>query len=65
MKTNDFERILNKSGFALVRNSKHRIFSNGLKSVAVPQGKVINRMVARRILKEINYQERVEELNFG
>lgn len=65
MKLNDFERLLSNFGFCLVRNSKHSIWSNGITQVAIPKGKVINRMVARRVLKEIGYKERVQELNFG
>lgn len=65
MKTVDFERLLSSSGFVLVKSSKHKIWSNGTKTVAVPHDKQINRMIARRILKEIGYQQRVSELNFG
>lgn len=65
MKTTDFERLLVTNGFILVRNSKHRIWAKDQKRVAVPNHKVINKMIARRVLKEIGYLGRVEELNFG
>lgn len=64
MKTKDFERILVSVGFALDRINKHRIYARGTQRVAVPHDQV-NRMVARRILKEIGYTGRVEQLNFG
>lgn len=65
MKTKDFERLLVDVGFTLVRLSAHRVWSNGPQRVAVPQGRTINRMIARRLLKEIAYQGRVDELNYG
>lgn len=64
MKALDFERLLSDFGFVLSRNSKHRIWTNGKYSVAVPQGKIINKMVARRELKKIGYDKRVNELNY-
>lgn len=65
MKTVEFERLLVFSGFVLVRNSKHRIWAKDEKRVAVPNHKLINKMIARRVLKEIGYIGRVSELNFG
>lgn len=53
MKTVDFERILKQNGFSLVRSSGHHVYSNGTKNVAIPRGREINKMVARRLLKEI------------
>ena len=64
MKTLDFERILKSMGFELTRVSKHRIWSNGTKNIAVPHDKKINRMIARRTLKEIGYKEPVPEVNY-
>jgi predicted RNA binding protein YcfA (HicA-like mRNA interferase family) len=65
MKTSEFERILADSGFALVRISGHRIWGNGTQQIAVPHSRMINRLVARRLLKSINYAGRVEALNYG
>ena len=53
MKRRDFERLLLDHGFQLIRESSHRVWSNGQRHVAVPHGKEINKMVARRLLKEI------------
>jgi predicted RNA binding protein YcfA (HicA-like mRNA interferase family) len=64
MKTSEFERILSSAGFVLSRITKHRIWARGTQRVAVPHHE-INRMVARRVLKEIGYSGRVEQLNFG
>jgi predicted RNA binding protein YcfA (HicA-like mRNA interferase family) len=65
MKTREFERILESVGFWLARSNGHNVWSNGVRRVAVPHGKHINRMVARRLLKEIEYTGRVDELNYG
>jgi hypothetical protein len=65
MKTNDFERLLSSVGFVMVRGGKHKVWSNGVHNVAVPWGRTINRMVARRELKKINFAGSVPELNYG
>ena len=65
MKTKKFEYILASLGFALVRMSNHRIWSNGVKQLAVPHDREIGRNIARKILKDIGYNQRVSELNFG
>lgn len=64
MKSSEFERILKQCGYILARVASHRVWSNGQKQVAVPHGKEINRMVARRLLKEISYQHSVPEINY-
>jgi len=53
MRFNDLERILIESGYVLVRSSKHKIYSNGKNTVAIPHQKEVNKMMVRRILKEI------------
>lgn len=55
MKYKDLERILNEMGYQFVRMSKHVIYSNGIKTVAIPHQREINRMLSKRILKEIGY----------
>jgi hypothetical protein len=65
MRTSDFERILASVGFSLVRGGKHKVWSNGTLNVAVPWGRTINRMLARRELKKINYTGSVPEINYG
>lgn len=64
MKTNEFERILGSMGYVLARCGAHRVWSNGVKQIAVPHGKEINRMVARRLLKEIAYPQSVPQINY-
>lgn len=64
MKSSDFERILSSMNFILARCGAHRVWSNGHKQVAVPHGKEINRMVAKRLLKEIAYQQNVPSINY-
>jgi predicted RNA binding protein YcfA (HicA-like mRNA interferase family) len=64
MKTREFEKILESCGFWLARSNGHNMWSNGVKRVAVPHGKNINRMVARRLLKEIQYTGKVEAVNY-
>lgn len=68
MKTRDFVSILRDQGYELVRSGRHIIYGKAGHHIAIPHGsggKEINKMVARRILKEINYQGRVQELNYG
>lgn len=55
MKLKDLEVILKQKGFAVIRNSKHRIWSNGLLNVAVPHQREVNRILSKHILKEIGY----------
>lgn len=57
MKTVDFERMLVTSGFALVRTGKHHVYSNGVKQVAVPKSREMNKMVVRRLIKEFNLKD--------
>ena len=54
MKIVELIRNLNDAGYHLVRDSKHKIFSNGINSIAVPRHKEVNRMVAQKIMKQIN-----------
>lgn len=64
MKSSDFERILKNQGYELARCGAHRVWSNGMRQIAVPHGKQINRMVAKRLLKEIAYPQSVPEINY-
>ncbi len=53
MKTKDIERVLAENGYCLVRNSKHKIYSNGTSTVAVPHTNEVNKMLSKHILKQI------------
>lgn len=65
MKRRDFERILRAVGFVLGREGGHPVYVRGTEHVALPRGgNDLNRMVCRRILKEINYPHRVPEINY-
>jgi len=66
MKLRDFEKILSEVGFSLVRlgGNGHRVWGDGARHISVPNGREINRMVARRLLKELNYSGRVQEINY-
>lgn len=58
MKFREIEKILYSLGFRLLRSrGNHYIFSNGIKTFPVPNnnGKDVNRMLTRRILKEAGY----------
>ena len=57
MKTKIYVRIIESFGYVLTRVNKHLIYSNGTKSIPVPQGREVNRMMARRTLKELGYKE--------
>lgn len=65
MKTKDFERLLKELGFMLARTSNHRVWVKDSYRVAVPPHKVLNKMIARRLLKEINYTGKVPEIEYG
>lgn len=65
MKTADFERILKNMGFALVRNNGHSVWSNGKQRVAIPHGREMNRMIVRRLLKDIGYSVYIPEIDSG
>lgn len=64
MKVSLFEKMLTSLGYNLVRSNKNKIFSNGISQIAVPHDKEINRMIARRLLKQIAYPSNVPELNY-
>jgi len=53
MKTRDLEKLLTDAGFVLIRLSAHRVWSNGVTTVAVPHARDVNKMMTRRILKEM------------
>lgn len=52
MKYRDLIKLLNNNGYTLKRVGKHQIFSNGIKHIAIPHTKEVNRMLTKRILKE-------------
>ena len=54
----DLERLLKANGFNLDRQKgDHNIWTNGNKTVSITAGRPINRMLARRIVKENNLKE--------
>lgn len=57
MKYKDLQSILQSLGYYITRSTKHIIFNNGLKSVAVPNKKIINKFTAKQILNKIGYQK--------
>lgn len=58
MKLNELEKILISSGYILARTNKHRIWTKtGNLPVSVPNHRFVNKMVAKKILKEIKYVE--------
>ena len=65
MKNKDFARILKDEGFSPQRQSgSHLIWSDGKRNVSVPQGSNVNRMLARRLIKEIGYKGNIPELRY-
>lgn len=55
IKRQEFINIIKSMGFVFYRHGKHEVWSNGTRHIAIPSSKEINRMVARRLLKEIGY----------
>jgi len=50
----DLIRKLEKTGYILVRNGKHKIYAKlGARPVQVPHGKEINKFTTEKILKHI------------
>jgi predicted RNA binding protein YcfA (HicA-like mRNA interferase family) len=54
MKWREFERLLKSQGYQLVRTSgSHGIYVKDGKHVSIPRGRDVNRMLARRLMKEM------------
>lgn len=54
MKRKDFERLLKDEGYQIVRSNGHITWGHPQgHTVAIPHGKELNKMVARRLIKEI------------
>lgn len=53
MKFKALHTILLSKGYMIVRESGHRIYNNGLRSIAVPRHKVISDGTLRDIFKAI------------
>ena len=51
-------------GYEIKRKSDHVIWDKEGHSVAIPHTKDVNRMLTRRLLKEIGYKEDVPEINY-
>lgn len=64
MKTIDFTRIIKSIGFVFLRSNGHDVYGRGEQRIAVPKHKEMNRMIARRLLKEAGYQENVQEIGY-
>lgn len=56
MKRKDFEAIIKEKGFSLIRNKRHLVFGHDEIDyrVVIPTGNEINKMICRRLLKEID-----------
>ncbi len=52
----EFKKLLNKNGYSMDRSSgSHNIFKNAQnKTISVPSGRVLNKMLTRRLIKESN-----------
>lgn len=64
MKRKQLIQILTSMGFALIRSSKHDIYSNGSITVILPQHKEVDRYLAKDTLKLIQYPKNVCEINY-
>ena len=55
----DFRILLRQNGYVFNRTSgDHVIFTNDINTISVPyHGKQLNRMIARRLIKENNLKE--------
>lgn len=53
MKLRDIDKLLERNGFILVRSTKHRVYAKGSIRVVVPMHKEVNKMIAKKIIKEI------------
>ena len=64
MKTRDFERYLTQEGYALAASGSHKKFIKGSHAIMVVHGREMNKMVVRRLLKEVerNRQQNVNSL---
>lgn len=53
MKTKDLEKILIERGYWVSRYSKHVIWTNGSRTIAIPHQKEVNRMICKKILRDL------------
>jgi len=55
MRRREFESLIKKEGFKLRGTGKHKVWVNENKNkhIAVPKGGEINKMIVKRLLKEI------------
>lgn len=68
MKRKDFEAEIRDMGFYLIRSKKHLVFAHDEVDyrVVIPTGKEINKMICRRLFKEIDQAfEAKEQENAG
>ena len=52
MKTRDIEKQLQSLGYYFLRNSSHKMYTNGITNIAVPHHVEINKFLAKKILKQ-------------
>lgn len=57
MKRRDLEKFLKKNGYKLLRHKRHFIWSNGERTVCVPNGVEIDRGLARDIMLQTQRKE--------
>lgn len=53
MKTRDFEKYLSHEGYTLMGSGSHKKFVKGSHVIMVVHGREMNKMVVRRLLKEV------------
>lgn len=57
MKKKELEKLLAKNGWYLKRQgSNHEVWTNGIKSIAVPRHRELNEKLARGIIKDLGLQ---------
>ena len=53
MKKKELVSKLNAKGYYFIRSGKHEMFSNGVRSIAIPHGPEINERLAKAIVRQL------------
>lgn len=54
MKTKDLVKMLEEAGYVFLRNSGHKLYTNGIHTIAVPHHTSINKFLANKIKRTIS-----------
>jgi len=53
MKTKDLIKMLEDKGYRFLRNSGHKLYTNGINTIAIPHHTEVNKFLANKIKRTI------------